>query len=176
MALCRAARASAVPSGLSGERAGREQAAEQGRDGGCRLALRPFAFGVGDAAHHQGDARVVEVERHLGHLVAGADRRTGDAQAGDRQPVLGPGGEIERDDAGVAGQRLEAVTLAPAGKGVPGRAIGAPCAGAGGAFGVARGVGREVGQARGNRRCVEPIAVAVRQQCPCVSIFLRDFS
>jgi hypothetical protein len=67
-----------------GEAAGVEHAAEQGRDGGCGLALRPFSFRVGDAAHDQGDARVVEIERHLGHPVARADCRAGHAEAGHR--------------------------------------------------------------------------------------------
>jgi hypothetical protein len=46
-----------------------------------------------------------------------ADRRAGDAQAGHRQTGVGPGGQVQLDDAGIAGQRIQAVALAPSGIG-----------------------------------------------------------
>jgi len=48
------------------------------------------------------------------HAVARADRRAGGAEAKHRQAGLGPGGQIERHDAGIAGQWVQAVALEPA--------------------------------------------------------------
>jgi hypothetical protein len=104
------------------------------------LRFGRLPFFVGDTAHHQGDPRVVEIERHLRYPVPRPDRRAGDAQVGHRQTGLGADGQVECDDAGIAGQRVQAVTLAPSGKGSPGRAIGAPRAVARGFLGVSRGV------------------------------------
>lgn len=131
----------------------------------------PFALVVGsgladqhgEAAGGQGGCRPRRARSAVGpsrdHAVAGADRGAADAQAGHRLAVLGTRGQLERRSARIDRQWLKAVTRAPGGKGVRGRAIGAPGAVAGGFLGVAGSVGC---QSRGDCPSMEQIAIADR--------------
>lgn len=86
------------------------------------MAHRAVGLAAGKAVEHQGDARVLEVDRHAGEAVRGGDGGEVDAQRRDLQ-ALSRLDQVEADDLGLAGQRDEAEALAPSGVLGPGGAV-----------------------------------------------------
>ena len=128
---------------------GGQQAPQYVGNGGGGPAPRPHAVGADNALHDQAETRIIEIEWHAGQAMGGADGRARYLQAGDGQAVLGAFCQIEREQAGIAVERLASDFGAPVGKCFPGRSVGRLGAWAAGVFRIPGGA---FGKLRQDRR------------------------
>jgi len=92
----------------AGQRTGGKQQAQHVRHGRRRLLAGPGAAPAGDPLDHQDQPGVVQVERHAGEQVGGADGGEVHPQGADRDALVGAAGGVHGQQLRVAAQRLAA--------------------------------------------------------------------